>query len=168
MADAISGYLNTLIFCIIAKAITLFLLILLLFEIGWAFSFLILTIEIGLVAIIAFTLYKVYQFQKDIDDIAAKASTAAPFLDICPDYFVRSVDESNNNIVCKSKYTTPDKKKEYTFTDTSSVAVPDKDMTKMVTDNKTFTALCTAQNSEIVGFSWTDLKSRCGIQDTFI
>jgi hypothetical protein len=169
MTDAVTGYLNTLIFCIIAKALTLFLLVLLLFDIGWVFSYLILTIEIGLVMIIAWTLYKVYKFQKSIDALAAAAATAPPFVDTCPDYFVKTVSAETNDVVCQSKYDTTDKKNTYEFTGSGgTTGVPQQDMTQMTSSVKTFAAVCTAQQNNITDFSWTDLKGRCGFMDTYV
>ena len=167
MSDAISNYLNTLIFCIIAKAVTLLLLILLLFDIGMTFSYAIITVEIGLVAIIAYTLYKVYAFQAAIDAAAAAASTAPPFLNTCPDYFVRSIQPETGDQVCSSKYTTSDGKKTYEFTTgVGGAAIADQDMSAMMQGNKAMSTLCNAQQNAVSGFSWTDLKSRCGFLDT--
>ena len=166
MADAITNYINTLIFCIVAKVVTLILLVLLLFDIGWQFSWFILTVEIGLVAIIAYTLYKVYAFQKTIDEAAAAASTAPPFLNTCPDYFMMTIQEDTGDRICASKYTTGDGHNTYQFTTPAGTNVPNQDMSSMMDTSKTMSALCTAQNTAITGFSWTDLKARCGFLDT--
>lgn len=169
MTDAVTGYLNTLIFCIIAKALTLFLLVMLLFDIGWTFRWLILTIELGLVTVIAWTLYKVYEFQKNIDAIAAAAATAPPLVDTCPDYFVKTASAESNDMVCKSTYTTTDSKNTYVFNGADgTTAVPQQDLTQMASGVKTFAALCTAQQNNITGFSWTDVKGRCGILDVYV
>ena len=168
MADAITSYLNTLIFCIVAKSVTLILLILLLFDIGWAFSYLILTLEIGLVAIIAWTLYSVYKVQKAIDEAAAAASKQPPMLNTCPDYFVRGIDSETNDQICSNTYKTSDGKTTYKFTSDGTTAIPTKDMTTMTNGQKTMNSLCTAQQSDVSGFSWSDLKARCGWMDTYV
>ena len=168
MTDAVTSYLNTLIFCIIAKAVTLVLLILLLFDIGWAFSYLILTLEIGLVAIIVWTLYSVYKVQAAIDAAAAAAATAPAMLDTCPDYFVRTIDATTKDTICVPTYVTPDKKNTFQFTSNGTTVIPNQDLTTMATGVKTMSSLCTAQQSTANNFSWTDLKARCGWMDTYV
>jgi hypothetical protein len=165
MADAITNYINTLIFCIVAKVVTLLLLVLLLFDAAWNFSYLILTLEVGLIAIIAYTLYKVYAYQKAIDKAAAEAATAPPLLNSCPDYFLMSVQDETGNRVCSSTYTTGDGKNTYQFT-SAGVDVPSQDMSRMTDATKAMSALCSAQQNTISGFAWTDLKSRCGFLDS--
>ena len=167
MADSISSYINTLIFCIIAKASSLLLFLLLLFRPGWTISWLIITVEVGLITIIAYTLYQLYAYQKAIDKAAAEAAKAPAMLDTCPDYFVRSVQDETRDLLCDSTYTTPDKKYTYTFTTTSGGApITTQNMSTMVNSSKTLNELCTSQSSKVQGFSWTDLKARCAMLDT--
>jgi len=166
MADAITSYINTLIFCIIAKATSLLLFILLLFRPGWAINWLILTVEIGLIAIIVYTLYQLYAYQKAIDEAAAAVAKAPAMLDTCPDFFVRSVQDETRDLLCNSTYTTPDQKYTYTFTQTSGgEAIPTQNMSAMVNSSRTLNELCTSHISKVAGFSWSDLKSRCAMLD---
>lgn len=175
MGDAITSYINTLIFVIIAKAVTLILLVALLNPTCWKFSYLIITIETGLVAIIAWTLYRIYKIQEAIDEAAKAAATAPAMLDRCPDYFVRSVDASTKDQVCNNTYKTPDGKTTYTFTKTDgTTAISTQNLTTMATGVKTMNNLCTSQQAggsnanPIDAFSWTDLKARCGWMDSYV
>lgn len=170
MVDSTTSYINTLIFCIIAKATSLVLFIALITDIGWRFSYLILTIEVGLFVIIGTTLYKIYAYQKAIDEAAAAASKAPAILNACPDYFVQTVQEDSHDIICQNGYTTPDNKHIYKFTTGSSTGanVPTQNISQITNGVKTLSELCTAQTTPIEGFSWSDLKGRCGLLDTSI
>jgi len=196
MVDSTSSYLNTLIFCIVAKAVTVCLLVVLLLESAQKMSYMILTIEIGLICIIAFTLYKVAIFQNTLDDMKASSSKKPAALDTCPDYFVKQVGGTGpisasgtpasgsvgtTDIQCLSKYTTSDKRYIYQFTESSSGSnVGPVDLTSALTTAssacggtvpKTMDDLCntvsTSSNASYNNISWTDLKGRCGALDLY-
>lgn len=159
--NTVASYINTLIFCIVAKAVTLGLLVMLLFDMGWKYKWLILTIEICMILIVAITLYKVYAFQKAIDEAAKAAATSPPFVSTCPDYFVKRVDEDQNEI-CDNTY------KGVKFTNDNNAIIGSQNMTDMVRGKKSMNEFCTASASQMNAFAWTDVKARCGFLDTYV
>lgn len=169
MSNISSSYINTLIFCVVCKVVMLVLLVTLITDVGWSFSYLILTVEIALVAIIAYTLYKIYAYQKEID-AAAQASTTAPsLLSTCPDYFVMSTTDESGDTICNSTYTTPDGKLTYIFNQSATGANIDQlNLTSILSNNKTMQSLCNSTTTPPMTYSWTDITSRCGTLDTFI
>lgn len=165
MDGTITSYINTLIFCIIAKAVTLIFLVMLLTDIGWEYKWFVLTVEICLVMIISYTLYKVYKFQKAIDDAAKAAAVAPPMVTTCPDYFVQNVDADGNQI-CDNTYMT--KNTSFKFTSGPNTPVPTQNMTEIIKDKKSMNEFCTGQADNIQKFAWTDVKARCGFLDAYV
>ena len=167
--DSINNYLNTLIFCIIAKAVTIGLLVLLITDLGWDFVYLIMTIELGLILIVIYAMYTVYKIDKKIKEAKEKYASEKPKLDLCPDYFVRTVESESNNsnghTVCTNVYTSGNDRYTYTFPTTSNKV----DLTTLNANQKNMQDLCTNVDKvfDPSGFSWTDLKARCGILDTY-
>jgi hypothetical protein len=162
MSSPVTDNINTIIFCVLAKAVIVGLLVLLLFDIGMEFQYLILTATMGLFIVIGLTLYRIYQNKKAIDDASIAALKAKPSLDVCPDYFVKSVTQENN-VVCDAKYNG----NQYTFTDgTSTSAFPSIPLSEMVQSSNTMSELCTTNVNKYANISWTELKSKCGVFDT--
>lgn len=167
--DSVNNYLNTLIFCIIAKAVTVGLLVLLITDLGWDFVFLIMTIELGLIAIVIYAMYTVYKMDKKIKAAKEKYATEKPKMDLCPDYFVRSVvsDEtsSSGHTVCTNVYTSGDNRYTYTFPTTNQTV----DLTTLNASQKNMQDMCANVDKvfDSSGISWTDMKARCGILDTY-
>ena len=165
--DSINNYLNTLIFCIIAKAFTVGLLVLLITDLGWDFVFLIMTIEIGLVLIVFYALYTVYKIEKMLKKAKEDHEKEQPNISTCPDYYVRETikdDSSANNghIICKNVYDTSDKRYTYTFPMSDTI-----DLTSLTKPHKTWNDMCNQNKTKYDNISWTDLKARCNILDTY-
>ena len=178
MVDSSSSYLNTLIFCIIAKAVTVGLLVVLLLPVkgiaNWAY--LILTIEIGLLFVIVFTLYKVSVYESSLNALKTSAGSQPAVLDVCPDYFIKNVTSEDTQ--CLSQYTTADQRYQYKFTESSSGGnIPPIDLTGILAtptascggfSPKTMNDVCTATaGAQYANVSWTDLKSKCGVLDLY-
>lgn len=162
MAESgVQNYINTLIFCIVVKGVTILLLILLLFEVGQKFAYLILTVELGLVAIVIISLIQIRGYEKKKLEEAEKAKKLEGQASVCPDYFVKFVSGSNNEVVsCSNVYNTPNGT--YTYT----IGTQNVNLTDLNEANKTFDKLCeTITNTEpsyyVNSFAWTDLKPRC-------
>lgn len=151
------NYLNTLIFCIIAKAITVFLLVSLLFDPVRKYAYLILTVEVCLVLIISISLYRIISYEKKKAQAAEVAISAKVNITTCPDYFVKSY--SKDNSMCQKSYTTPDKKLTYTFTGFTG-----SNMINLDTEfkDKDMKQVCTIMsNPTYRDIAWTDIKGRC-------
>lgn len=162
--STIKNYLNTLIFCILAKAVTIGLLVLLLFDWAWKISFLIVTVEVGLIVIICVTLYQIYKFNKRLEKLKEETLTATPILTSCPDYFTKSIGDSNLTY-CNNTYNTPDKRFEYSFY-AGTTKIPDIELSSLTRQSKTMNEMCMSNTSRWVAVPWTDLKSRCGLLDS--
>lgn len=156
----IANYLNTLIFCIVAKAVTVLLLVLLLFEKVRKYSYLILTVEVCLVAIIIISLVRISSYEKKKAKEAENTLTQKVAVTSCPDYFVKSVNEESDTI-CLKDYTTPDGRYTYNFTGfTSSNNINlDKNFEKQ--DLKALCTLMSDTNYPYKNIAWTDIKGKC-------
>lgn len=156
----VQNYLNTLIFCIVAKAITIILLALLFTDLGASLAYMILTIEIGLVVIIFVALVQIQAYEKKkLKDVEASL-TAKSAITSCPDYYIRGVTDENT-ILCTNTYETPDGAYKYEFaTEPFSIDTVFKDMT-----NADACSRVTQSNStpNFTQSAWTDLKERCFI-----
>jgi hypothetical protein len=167
--DAIKGYLNTLIFVIVAKACIVALLVTLIFDWGWSLSFLILTIVLGLSVIILYAILNIYKIEKAIKKAKEAQAKVVPQLDICPDYFVRSLNAdqespSYGNVLCEGKYTGESGRFTYDFTPSQPSTI---NLTAMTHPYKTMNDMCSGEQSNFNGISWTDFKAKCGILDTY-
>jgi hypothetical protein len=160
----VTSYLNTLIFCIVAKAVTIFLLGLLLFDVGKRMAYLILTVEIGLIAIIIYALVSINKYDNEMKKSRDAFMKAKPNIRVCPDYFTKYVSNSTDPLeetpvtLCKGEYTTPDENRRYTYKfDTSDINIENDfgDTMEKVCD----TVLSTS--GPYASIAWTDLKARC-------
>jgi hypothetical protein len=156
----IQNYLNTLIFCIVANAVTIILLGVLFTDFGQTVAYLIITIEFGLITLIVVSLWQIYKYERDkkkeLDDLKkAKVS-----INTCPDYYTRMVNEESRDVTCKNQYTTPDGNFEYTF------ATSEFPVDKVFTNN-VFSELCTRMKLDSTSgpnfndTAWTDIKAKC-------
>lgn len=166
MTDYINNYLNTLIFCIIAKAVSVGLLVLLITDLGWDFVFLIMTVELGLIIIVIYSMYTIYKIDKKIKQAYEDSLKEKPKIETCPDFYVRDVvsDETANNghTICKNVYTSGDNRYTYRFPYSDNI-----DLNAINTSAKTITDVCANNQHTYDTISWTDFKARCGILDTY-
>lgn len=100
------SYLNTLIFTIIAEGITVLVIGLLAIPPIRAFTPFLLTLEIGMIIVILWTIYAINRYHK----VMAKQFKVLKNTFVsnvpCPDYYVRDSDD-DGNLVCKNDYTSP-------------------------------------------------------------
>jgi low affinity Fe/Cu permease len=174
-----SVYINTLIFCIIAKFVTVATFLLLLWDKTNQYWIAISVVEFGLIAIIVLTLWKVHAMQKKLDELQTASSVAPAQIDTCPDYFVKTVTSEDTK--CNAVYETPNGQYKYVFTDTrGGPPIGDIGFNSLTTaptgscDNssayvsQTMSQLCT--NAQALGsyqkMSWTDMKAKCGSLDS--
>lgn len=152
-SKGMTNYLNTLIFSIIAKGITVLLLVLLLFKPVRKYAYLILTIEVCLVVIIAAALITISNYEKDKAKQNETLLRSKVEVTSCPDYFIKDV--TGDGTICKNTYTTPDGRFTYTF--------GGKPINLDTTfQNKTFEQSCAVTTEgDFKLFSWTDLKTKC-------
>ncbi len=157
----ISNYLNTLIFCVISKMITILVLAFLLNDKVRYFSYFLLTIELGLVAIILVSLYVIIAYDRKMSKKQDEYNRSLLSNLTCPDYYVQISE--NDSIVCNNTYVTPDQKYRYEFNvngNTSKIEL-ETDFQK-----KTIDEICTEiQDASYSNVSWTTLRPRCNYSD---
>lgn len=163
MASGIENYLNTLIFTIVAKAITIILLVLVFTKVGQLVAWLLITIELGMIFIIIVALYNIVNYEKNmkkqLDDFL-KANVTNP---TCPDYHTVLVDQESTS--CLNTYDAPDKST-YTFQSKTFALEP------LYKDEKKkelpFNEVCANLKSNYAinnlnKVAWTDLKEKCDV-----
>jgi hypothetical protein len=167
--SGIQNYLNTIIFCIVAKTVTVFVLAFLVNEkVRW-FSFFLLTIELGLIVVIITSMIIISRYDKKMADLAKQLRTSILTNIDCPDYYIRGTS-AGSNMICSDSFSSPDGRFSYSFT---SNIVPDNPdaMTNVKEidmdanfNNKEFTKICEtlgSHGSAYSNLSWTDLKAKC-------
>lgn len=159
MSGSVQNYINTLIFAIVAKAVTVLLLGLLFTDIGKMLAFFILTVEFGLVTIIVISLWQIYAHDKKRDKEVANLRKAKVNINQCPDYYTKMSD-GKDGVECDPVYRTPDGAFEYTFTTPKFPLSTFK--------GKTFTEVCDIVQKEnpsdgidFTEIPWTDIKAKC-------
>lgn len=95
------SYFNTLIFTIISGVISLVLLMLLFFEFGKEWMYLIITVEVGIFSVIGICLYQIIKNELLINGLKKGLPQRISFSE-CPDYFLRG--ENNGVTVCNNNY----------------------------------------------------------------
>ena len=154
--ESIKNYLNMMIFIIIAKAITIFLLVLLIFKPMQEASYVIITLQLGLVVIVIVGLIIIARDDSKKAALKAAMHKSKAYLDSCPHYYVREYDNADN-IICKNKYTTPDNNLSYAFYKQGAV---DLNVTSLVAEESNMEQLCNQVN-KYDNFPWIEFKAKC-------
>jgi hypothetical protein len=97
-------YLNTLIFSIVTGLFTLMLLLALLFSSSFnQYAYAIVTVEVGLIAIITHALYKIIAYENRLTKLSRNATKNALVAQSCPDYYTVGYDASGA-LTCKNYF----------------------------------------------------------------
>lgn len=156
-SQGVQNYLNTLIFCVVAKAITIFILAFMVNEKVRYFAFFLLTVEVGLIIIIVAALIIISSYDKKMTEQKDKFNKSKFSAITCPDYYIQTSQDGLR--YCEDSYTTPDKKYTYIFNLTS-----DGYLSKipLETDfqSKNIEEICDKLQS-YSNLSWTSVKSKC-------
>jgi hypothetical protein len=114
-ANSKTFYKNTMVFSIIAGVFTLAMLLLVIFvPASREFVYCIATVEVGLIAIVIYSIVKIVRYDKKMDKQAKAGNDFLVTIDTCPDYFVKQVNQkgiggaTSTGEVCKNGYTSPD------------------------------------------------------------
>lgn len=162
----VQNYLNTLIFCVVAKTITILVLGLLIFEPVRKYVMFLLTIELGLVVVIIYAMRKISSYNKRMAQDAEQLRLSTVNSVACPDFFTRGVGEEGYDIVCKNEYNSPDGKTQYRFIAGSQSTIDVIPVDEMFR-KKTLEDACKMVNVDgsdaYASIPWTDLKSKCDI-----
>lgn len=161
-STGVQNYLNTLIFCIIAKGVSIIILVLLIFDFAQPYAYMLLTIEIVLIIIIIVSMYKIVSYEKRLADEVQSKLKGSKSISVCPDYFVKNYDGTATT--CKNKYTTPDGNFTYTMGNSSVTATSINLDTIDKAGQATLADICdTISGTDYGSFAWTDLKPKCNI-----
>lgn len=161
----VQNYLNTLIFCIVAKAVTILILALVFTKLGGQLAFLLLTIELGLITIIFLALWKIHRYEKLKKEELERLLNQEVFISSCPDYFTRQVrsEAGVDQSFCINTYKTPDGSNTYQFDigefNIDTTFSQDKDKKKFIDYCTRLRDKNSPPNFERV--AWTELKERC-------
>jgi hypothetical protein len=166
----IHNYLNTLLFCVIAKIVSILLLIAL-FAVpslrrDWIYTAL--TLVIGLILIIGLSLYRVRQYSKRTEAAVAamKENLGSDATQQCPAYFVKTVN-ADNQVVCKNEVRTADGARiQFSGTGANAGTLPDVNLaTAFGPARDNLTTLCgmvgAVPRGAFADYPFTELKDKC-------
>jgi len=168
-------YMNTLWFTTIFKAVTVIILMLLVFPFTKPYFPLLLTIEVGLVIIIVWALVRIMLIKNNMNKQYKTIQETVMTNASCPDYFTRGSNDKSETL-CFNKYVTPDSRKIYYFMDPSS-SKKAIDLNSEINIDKLFSDrfqnVCAGPLSSHPMYKripWTDVKPLCDddIDDTFV
>jgi hypothetical protein len=155
----VQNYLNTLIFCLVAKGVSIVVLILLIKFPDWAYCFL--TIEIIIIIIVVVSLLRVTSYEKTLSKARESLKAQPVTLANCPDFYTKEFDGQATQ--CHNTYNTPDGR--YTY------AIGTGSLDKINLDGISKSGLRTLEEvCDVIGNSgsdymstiaWTDIKPRC-------
>lgn len=159
----VQNYINTLIFCIVVKGISIFILVLLLFKFGQRYAYALLTVEVCLILIVIYALLRIRYYENKIVNEYVKQKTSAIDLNNCPDYYVKRIE--NDTVFCSSNYVTPNDKFTYEMAPNDDT-LKDINITQISNDGKnTIEGICEIVNDNASDFktklAWSDLKPHC-------
>lgn len=157
-SSGIQNYLNTLIFCVVAKTISIFVLAFLINEKVRYFSYFLLTIEVGLVVIIIAAIITISNYDKKMSKQAADFRKSQVSNINCPEYYIKT--SMNNEVYCEDSYTSPDGRISYNFSSNASYLknIPLEEQFL----RKDFETACANINQNgLSNISWTSLRSKC-------
>jgi hypothetical protein len=153
MASTTHIYINTMVFTIIAGILSaaLFVLLWMGSDTVREFAHLIITIELGLLAIIIYAVLRVYMYERKLAEQQGNILKNAISVRLCPDYW--TMHERNGKRSCNNTYTTPDGASTYVFQGKNNTV----DLSTF--EGNTVATVCKAiaeQNSP-----WTDVRAAC-------
>lgn len=166
----VHNYLNTLIFCIIAKIVSILLLIALfvnryLLE-NWSYT--VLTIVLGFIVIIIWSMLSIISYsnrakkanEQAANDLLKRAQQQ------CPNYFVKTVDD-NGETLCDNTYASPNEGSSIRFMDSNLSMLPSFSNVLFASEsNISVDVMCQAvtnPNWEFANYPFTDIKEFCRV-----
>jgi hypothetical protein len=100
------SYKNTLIYTIVTAIVSLLILALLFIPSMFDYIYFIAVIELGIFIIIGVCIYKIINFEKNLNKLRDQDTYYIPFSE-CADYFVKKND-TKGNTYCSNEYTVKD------------------------------------------------------------
>jgi len=165
----IENYLNTLIFALVAKTVTLIVMVALFFKAMQPFMYFFLTVEMGLIIIVTISLVAIVKYEKRMEAERKRIADSVVSVSACPDYYEQVIIPSGEHAgktVCNNQFNTSDGKYEYKFLyqdddvqeKLDSINLDDLAMKKKLSD------VCSTLNNNVYShMPWTDLKTKCDV-----
>ena len=159
--DLTSQYVNTMVFAVVAGIISLMLLLLIMraSDTVKQYGAFIITVEIGLVVIIAIAVYRIIAFERRLDRDARAGTGLLMSVKTCPDYWT-SVDGN----MCITGFRAAGKPYSYRILgkdDRSKSENPVRMLQLSDYDGKSVQFACNQARAK-VGAPWTDVDAVCG------
>ena len=154
-------YVNTLVFSVVSAVLALMLLVLLVWGPSQVrdFAFLVVTIELGLVAVMVTSIVRIWLYERSLEKDARNIQKNLMVVDTCPDYWTS--DQTPTGKVCRNTYSVPrppiGKNVQYTFT---GAGAPTQINLREVSKQK-LPDLCKKISTSFKNVAWTDLKGAC-------
>lgn len=176
MAALYYVYLNTMVFAIISGVVSMLLLLALIYVPSVAeYGILILTVQIGLMAIIVQAIIRIWWYWSNSLDASDASINGTISVDTCPDYMIASTNSTSlgGGVICMNQYPQDDTTKTPTALWTGTTATPaPASVILSALNNKPIVAVCKAVNDtsatpvmlskgSTATVPWTDLRSRC-------
>jgi hypothetical protein len=159
MADS-TNYINTIIFCVICNFVFVMLIVLLFVGALDPAKYVLITVELCLMAIILNAILSIYFYERNKQQAARMASQRPLPIETCPEYFVRRVG-ADNNIQCNNRYITPNTGEALTILGAKNALSVNIDLTNQVM-SKTGEYVCQEYRSKWQAtVPWTDMQAQC-------
>jgi hypothetical protein len=152
------AYVNTLVFSIVSALVALGLLILLIWGPSRVrdFAFLIVTVELGLVAVMLASVVRIWLYERSLKEADKNKMTNIVMVDTCPDYW--TARHTPTGKICENTYNAPrDADVQYSVSADSSVRQINLD----ALGKQKLPAVCSKVRSSYDKVAWVDLRSAC-------
>ena len=160
-SSGIQNYVNTVIFCVVMKIICILMLgAMLLGYINESIVYFLITLEIGIVAIVIAALWNISSYEKRLAKETKNLLNSKMTLLTCPDFHTQT-----DKNMCVANYTTADGKFTYSFAG-SNVSLgnylnkPIAEACQNMTKEVSFTD---PGKATVYLYPWTDLETKCDI-----
>ena len=168
-------YLNTVVFCLIAGGLSGLLLLLLVYggDRGAALTPFVVTVEVGVLAVIGFAIYKVISAERDIRRLARNKMSNLVAVSSCPDYwtakYVPTTDTgaSTTGRLCTNTYDAPAnmdvddaRKTQYIIHHRDADAPAESSIALADFDGKSLSSVCKDINDNHK-VAWSDVQAAC-------
>ncbi len=167
------SYLNTLVFTVIAEGITVLVIGLLVIPFIRPYAPFLVTLEIGLIVVILWTLYAIHRYHRLMARQFRLLKNTRVMNVPCPDYYVRDADD-DGNLVCKNEYTAPNGRLKIKFMpngdDQSANEAIDEIKINDVFQDRTLQDVCQKELSSEGVFAkipWSSMKPNCPDLDEY-
>ena len=164
-STGIQNYVNTVIFCVVLKIISIIILgTILLGYVNEKVLYFLITVELGIVVIVVAALINIARYESRIAEETKNILKAKMTLISCPDYHTQT-----ENNMCLSNYTTPDGRYTYTFTggtgsnNVSLACYLNQPAEKACADFHQYISYTDTQNNVAFKYPWTEMSAKCDV-----